>query len=275
MKLLAARHLWGVTEAWETAIPKFARAGYGAIESPLQSGAEHDRLLGLIKDSGLRYIPMGFTGVEGREASVAEHIASLRGQVEAAARLARSMPITHMTVHSGRDWFTLAEAIEFFKAAAKVEADTGVVIAHETHRGRVMFNPWRTAEVLREVPATKLACDYSHWVVVCERMPTDCPDIWQLAADRCVHVHARVGYPEGPQVPDPSAPEYARCVETHLGWWKQIWASQKKRGVQLSTFTPEFGPPEYLHTIPHTNVPVADLEKVCDWMKAKVEAAFG
>lgn len=275
MKLLAARHLWGVTEAWETAIPKFAGKGYGAIEAPTPAGADLDRLLGLIKDSGLKYIPMGFTGPWDREVSVAEHIASFRTQVEAVAKFASAAGVPHMTVHSGRDRFTLKEAVEFFTAAAKIEADNGIVIAHETHRGRVMYNPWRTAEVLQEVPATKLACDYSHWVVVCERLPGDCPEVFELAAERCVHVHTRVGYPQGPQVPDPSAPEYATCVEVHLGWWRQIWASQKKRGVQLSTFTPEFGPPEYLHTLPHTNVPVADLEKVCDWMKARVEAAFG
>ena len=46
------------------------------------------------------------------------------------------------------------------------------------------------------------------------------------------------------------------------------------RGMQVSTLTPEFGPPPYLHTLPHTNVPVADLADVCDWMSVRERANF-
>ena len=41
-----------------------------------------------------------------------------------------------------------------------------------------------------------------------------------------------------------------------------------------STLTPEFGPPPYLHTLPHTNVPVADLAAVCDWMASRQRDRF-
>ena len=33
------------------------------------------------------------------------------------------------------------------------------------------------------------------------------------------------------------------------------------------TIEPEHGPAPYLHTLPHTNVPVADLWAVNDWIK--------
>jgi sugar phosphate isomerase/epimerase len=220
---------------------------------------------------------MAFTGAWDREVSVGEHVSSLREQVRLVKEIGREVEkgVPHVTVHSGRDWFTLKEAVEFYREAVRIEEGEGVVLAHETHRGRVFFNPWRTAEVLREVPGVKLCCDFSHWVVVAERLLGGCEAEIGLAAERCVHVHTRVGYGQGPQVPDPAAPEYAGAVAAHFGWWKTIWKSQRERGMKVSTFTPEFGPPEYLHTLPYTGVPVADLGRVCEWMRERVVGEFG
>jgi hypothetical protein len=109
---------------------------------------------------------------------------------------------------------------------------------------------------------------------VAERLLDDCGPIIELAASRCIHIHARVGYEEGPQVPDPSAPEYQRHVEAHERWWDLVWKSQQARGFAHSTLTPEFGPPGYLHTLPHTNVPVADLDRVCKYMADRLAARF-
>jgi hypothetical protein len=41
-----------------------------------------------------------------------------------------------------------------------------------------------------------------------------------------------------------------------------------------STFTPNYGPPPYLHTLPHTNVPVASLSEVCDWQANRAREQF-
>jgi len=55
------------------------------------------------------------------------------------------------------------------------------------------------------VPELLLCADLSHFVVVTETHPAD----WKLTeaidalADRVIHIHARVGYEEGPQVNDP------------------------------------------------------------------------
>jgi hypothetical protein len=57
-------------------------------------------------------------------------------------------------------------------------------------------------------------------------------------------------------------------------WREQGWHSQLARGFAISTLTPEFGPPPYLQTLPHTNVPGADLTKVCDWMAARQRQRF-
>lgn len=270
MQLKPVRSLWGVDEPLDTVLPKLKSIGYAAIEKSydVNDPAAADGLVGLLKQNGLELITMGFTGGN----TVAEHVASYRQYVEAGIRLGA----TQMTMHSGRDAFTDAEADAFYREVVEIEKDLPFVVGHETHRGRVFFNPWRTRDVLLKFPDLKLCCDFSHWVCVAERLDWDdsSGSLLQLCADRAVHVHTRVGYEEGPQVPDPSAPEYARHVDGHFDWWTVIWKAQAARGMTHCPFTPEFGPPGYLHTLPHTNVPVANLWKVCEWMKTEVQKRF-
>jgi hypothetical protein len=40
------------------------------------------------------------------------------------------------------------------------------------------------------------------------------------------------------------------------------WHSQRRRGYQQTTLTPEFGADGYLHHLPFTNVPVAVMAAV-------------
>lgn len=120
----------------------------------------------------------------------------------------------------------------------------------------------------------KLNCDYSHWVVVCERAIDDLLPILAMCAERAVHVHARVGFENGPQVSDPRAPEWLQMCEAHERWWDLIWESQRRRGYSHSTLTPEFGPPSYQPVAPYTSEPLADLVAICDWMALRQRARF-
>jgi len=107
-----------------------------------------------------------------------------------------------------------------------------------------------------------------------DKLDDDWPEIIQLVAKHCHQIHARVGYAEGPQVPDPSAPEYADALEAHERWWNVIWMVQKIRGEEFAYVEPKHGPPPYLHTIPHTNVPVADLWKVNSWIGNRIATTY-
>src|SRR5262249_21443741 len=147
-----------------------------------------------------------------------------------------------------------------------ISDDLGIVASFETHRSRSFFNPWTTRDILRQLPTLKLTCDFSHWCVVCERLVDTEPDIIALCAERAHHIHARVGYDQGAQVPHPAAPEYREALDAHERWWTQIWRSQARRGLTVSTLTPEFGPDGYLHRLPFTGAPVADLEQINTWM---------
>jgi hypothetical protein len=79
-----------------------------------------------------------------------------------------------------------------------------------------------------------------------------------LACLRTRHIHGRVGYPEGPQVPDPRAPEWAPHAARHEMWWDAILNNLIAIGWQPITFVAEYGPPPYTHRIPFTLEPLSD-----------------
>ena len=199
---------------------------------------------------------------------MAAHLDSLRVQVEAA----KTMRALFANAHSGRDAWSEAESAQYFEGAVRIEKELGLPIAHETHRSRILFNPWITARMVASFPDLKLCADFSHWVCVSERLLDDQEEALRACAPRCLHIHARVGHEQGPQVPDPRAPEYRRHLEAHERWWGWIWDAREAAGAAVSTLTPEFGPPTYLQTLPYTQAPVADVWEICEWQaKRQVE----
>ncbi|HMP39199.1 MAG TPA: hypothetical protein PKA05_02370 [Roseiflexaceae bacterium] len=266
MQLQLVRHLWGIDEPWEVSFPRIRAAGYTAIEAPVPAVAEQSRFRALLDAYGFGYVAMVFTAGAG----VAEHVASFRHQVAASLAL---QPLL-INSHNGRDAWDAASAELFFTEALAFEQTIEVPVAHETHRGRVMFHPWATARLLDRFADLRLCCDLSHWVCVCERLIDDEIAIIEQCAQQTIHLHARVGYEQGPQVPDPRAPEYQRHLAAHEAWWDVIWQAQAARGDLISTLTAEFGPPGYLQTLPYTRMPVAELRDVCDWMAQRQAVRF-
>jgi sugar phosphate isomerase/epimerase len=263
MRLVLMRHLWGVEEAWETSFPRIKAAGYAGIECPPPEPTDRSRFQDLLAAHGLAYI----AGISTQGDDVQAHVDSFRRQLEQAAELSPLL----VSCHDGRDYWSRTESEQFYAAALAAEAAAGMAVAHETHRGRILFNPWITRDLLQTFPDLQLCCDLSHWVCVCERLLQTETDIIRQCAERCLHIHARVGFEEGPQVPDVRAPEYREHLEAHEAWWDMIWEAQAARGMQASTLTPEFGPPRYQHTLPFTGVPVADVWDISNW-QAKRQA---
>jgi hypothetical protein len=258
MQLVVFRSLWDIAEGWESAFPRIKASGYQGIENGLPLPADNQRFADLLQQYEFSYSAYIFTV----GASVDDHLASFRAQVEQA----RSLNPKLINCHAGRDSWTFDESKRFFTSALQIAADNGVLVTHETHRGRILFNPWITRQLLDEFDGLKLCADLSHWVCVCERLIDDQIDIIRQCADHCEHIHARVGYEEGPQVPDPRAPEYRAHLEAHERWWGLIWAAQEARGNTVSMLCPEYGPPPYQHTLPYTNMPVANVWDICNWI---------
>jgi hypothetical protein len=268
MNLKLVRHLWGVDlkGGFDQHLPRWREVGYEAVEASLRLVPDRVAFLRFVKDSGWQWIAQVFSREFVPGGTVREHLDSLRQQIEECLDL---HPL-FFNAHSGSDAWSLAEAEDFYGAVLELERRVGVAIAHETHRTRYFANPWATRAILGRFPSLKLTCDFSHWVCVTERLLEDCGDIIRLAAQHCHHLHARVGYEEGPQVPDPRAPEWSRHLAAHEQWWEMVWASQQQRGMVMATVTPEFGPAPYLHTLPFTQAPVADLADICDWMARRL-----
>jgi hypothetical protein len=272
MKLKLVRHLWGVDQerGLESFLPRWREVGYQALEVSWRYVADQPAFLRFLRQNEFGWIPQIYTNNFAPGGSVCRHLDSFKEQIE---ECLKHQPL-FFNAHSGSDAWSLAEAEDFYGAAIEFERKTGVTIAHETHRQRYFGNPWMTRTILERFPELKLTCDFSHWVCVAERLLDDCGEIIQLAAERCQHLHARVGFEEGPQVSDPRAPEWARHLDAHESWWDLIWAAQVKRGIDTATLTPEFGPAPYLPLLPYTRMPVADLPDICDWMARRQKDRF-
>jgi len=145
-----------------------------------------------------------------------------------------------------------------------------IPFAHETHRGRIFYTPWSTLRVLKQFEEIKVCSDYSHWVVVCERYNgilcgEEFEEVLALCKDRMEHIHARVGYGQGPQVPDPRDPFFANEVKGHFDLWNDLMLSFIAR-EKVITYDPEYGPVQYCPVIPFSEgKPIVDIEEIIDW----------
>ena len=274
MKLLLFRSLWSNGFNLKAALADCRSAAFDGIEGPVPSGpAERRSFAAALSAAGVPFIAEVVTGggYVPTDVSPERHLDDFRRQVENSLEC---RPL-FLTVLAGCDGWPLARSVEFFGRALECADRCGVVASFETHRSRPTFNPWATRELLAQIPGLRLTCDFSHWCCVCERLVLDDePEILALCAARCQHVHARVGYDQGPQVPHPAAPAYQAALEAHERWWTQIWRSQSARGMSVSTMTPEFGPDGYLHCLPFTSFPVADLSAINQWMAKREKELF-
>lgn len=275
MRLCLFKTLWGHSGPLANAVSSAVGYGFHGIEgqSPV-TPHERRELKKLMDDSGLTYIAeIVTTGnyVPDRQASPEVHLASFVRQAETAMEL---NPLFFTTI-AGCDAWSLTASVDLLGSITDEALKLGMVASIETHRSRSLFNPWITREVLWQLPYLKLTCDFSHWCVVAERLVMDTePDVLALCAKHAHHIHGRVGYDQGPQVPHPAAPEYRLALEAHERWWSAIWHEQTLNELAFSTMTPEFGPDGYLHTLPYTNAPVADLDTINLWMAHREREQF-
>ena len=258
------RHLWGVNLPLEQAASRFKAQGYNGLEGHFGDASARRQARAILEAHGLENMAMTFTQpdpVSGH--SVAAHLKSLeRGLAESL----ETNP-TRIVAHAGHDAWSEADTLRFFQAAVEQVSLLPVQVGFETHRGRCLNTPWGTLGVLKQFPNLKLTLDLSHWVLVCERFPDDQREALERAGDACVHIHARVGHAQAPQVNDPRAPEHSQALAWFEQQWSKVWTAQINRGEMVSSLTPEFGPPDYQPTLPYTGMPLSDLETVCNWMR--------
>jgi hypothetical protein len=272
MQLLLFRSLWTNGFDLEAALADCRSGAFDGVEGPVPLPRLERRTFATqLAGTTVPFIAEIATGggYVPTEASPERHLEDFRRQAEAALACRPRA----LTVLAGCDSWPLEESVQFFGRAIAIAAELGLPASFETHRSRPTFHPWATRRLLEQLPDLRLTCDFSHWCCVCERLVLETePEILALCASRADHVHARVGYEQGPQVPHPAAPEHRIALEAHERWWDAIWRAQA--GRETVTMTPEFGPDGYLQRQPFTDAPVADLAAVNRWMAERQRERF-
>lgn len=262
MNIVFAKAKW---EAWNDPLEPFlARAaadGFTATEIYLPSLSETpSEVAAAHRRHGLSLVAQ-FTTLGD---TPAQHLRHLDDWFERALNYS---PVA-IDCHTGADWFSFEDNLRIFRRALELEKQGGIPFCHELHRGRALFNANDTLRYIRELPELQFTADFSHWQVVHEsdRLERQTEAVAAVIA-RSRHIHARVGFGEGPQVSHPAAPEWSTQLEACLGWWRAIVAARRADATPLLTITPEFGPVPYMPVIPFENRPVADAWEVNHWMK--------
>jgi len=251
LKLLATN--WGFPGNLDEYCAKVKKEGYDGIEIWWQTEkAAHDELFSTLKKYNLE---VGFL-CAGSDPNYQKHFEQFTAMVDAAATQTIQKPL-YLNCHSGRDYFSYDQNKTFIDHTIQLSKKTGVIICHETHRSRILFAAPVGRQYIDKIPELRVTFDVSHWCNVSESLLADQQETIDLTLPRVDHIHARIGHPEGPQVNDPRAPEWSDAVKAHFAWWDKIVEMKRKAGQRLTILT-EFGPPDYMPTLPYTRSPLAD-----------------
>jgi len=244
---------WGYPGSLDAFCAKAKQEGYDGAEIswPLDH-KEQDEMFNSLKKYQLE---VGFL-CRGYNSNMQKHFDEFVKSIDGAANQTQQRPL-YINCHSGRDFFSLEQNKPFIDHGLELNKKTGITICHETHRSRMLYSAPVSRQYIEQNPGLRITLDISHWCNVHESLLSDQEETVQLVIPRVDHIHARIGHPEGPQVNDPRAPEWAEAVKAHFAWWDKVMEQKNKEGKRMTVLT-EFGPPHYMPALPYTIQPVAD-----------------
>jgi len=251
LKIMATN--WGFDGSLQSFCAKAKREGYDGIEIwwPMEQKDQGD-LFAALRDHELE---VGFL-CGGYQSDWKTHLDYFKKAIDAAANNTVQRPL-YINCHSGKDYFSFEENQAFIDHTQQLSASSGVLVCHETHRSRMLFAAPVARTYLEKNPGLRVTFDVSHWCNVSESLLQDQPATLDLTLQRTEHIHARIGHSEGPQVNDPRAPEWDTAVKAHFAWWDKVVQRKRQNGERLTILT-EFGPPDYMPTLPYTRQPLVD-----------------
>lgn len=243
---------WGQAHIpWNKFLDRVKREGYDGIEAGSNNTKEdNDEMLAGLAKHGLGLIAQHWETVD---ADIEKHAFEFEERLMGLASL---QPL-FINTHTGKDHFTFEENKRLIDIAFSISGRTGIKIIHETHRGRFGFAAHIARNYLQRIPGLRITFDVSHWCNTAESLLEDQDEAVALALSHTDHIHARIGFAQGPQVPDPRDPRWANEMEFHVGCWDKIIAEKKRSGSSI-TITPEFGPAPYMMHLPFSEKPLAD-----------------
>ncbi|MHC4308032.1 MAG: sugar phosphate isomerase/epimerase family protein [Planctomycetota bacterium] len=235
-------------------------AGFDGVEMQVPcNDAERNRLGSLLNDIGLDLVAQ----VRTEGSTVDEQIDFLEKELNRVLGLNTLLT----NVHCGKDYWLLAENIRVISNTQRLASELGIKILHETHRARATFCTTSTMDIIDALPEIRFTADFSHWCCVHNSLLQDQQDSVNRVIERSDYIHARVGSATTPQITDPRAPDWKEAVETHLRWWEKIAEHHKDSNSEFLPICSEFGPPEYMVTLPSTGKPIADQWDINCYMK--------
>ncbi|HEY8734465.1 MAG TPA: sugar phosphate isomerase/epimerase [Puia sp.] len=267
LKLLATN--WGFSGGLDAYCEKVKKEGYDGIEIwwPLEK-KEQDNLFASLKNHDLE---VGFL-CAGSDSNYQKHFDQFVQMVDGAAKQTVQRPL-YINCHSGRDYFTYEQGRTFIDHTTALTKSTGLKICHETHRSRLLFASPVARRYMETIPELRVTFDVSQWCNVHESLLEDQQETVDMTLQRVDHIHARIGHAEGPQVNDPRAPEWEHAVKAHFAWWDKIVEIKKQKGDVLTVLT-EFGPPDYMPTLPYTRQPLSDQWAVNVYMMQLIRSRY-
>jgi sugar phosphate isomerase/epimerase len=268
LKILATN--WGFNGTMDEYCGRVKKEGYDAIEIwwPMEK-KDQDELFTALKKYNLE---VGFL-CGGSQSNWKEHLDYFKLMIDAAAKNTLQRPL-YINCHSGRDYFNFEQNKAFIDHTIQLSRETGVLICHETHRSRILFAAPVARQFIEKIPELRITFDVSHWCNVHETLLQDQQETLDLTLSRVDHIHARIGHPEGPQVNDPRAPEWENALKAHFAWWDKVAQRKKQNGERMTVLT-EFGPPDYMPTLPYTHQPMSDQWAINVHMLKLLKARYG
>mgnify|MGYP001163386224 CR=1 FL=1 len=250
-KVLFFQTDWGRTDTMDAFCERTKAAGYDGIEVWLPSTEKEQKEL--MDALSKHRLLVGFLNGTNKSLPFEESLKAYENHLKKLVALSPE----YINCHTGSDFYTFEQNKAFINVANTISKEYDIPVYHETHRGRFSFNLPDTQNYLSQIPELKLNLDISHWMVVHESLLESNGEDLKAVLARTGHLHARVGHAEGPQVNDPQAPEWKKAVDRHLDIWEKVIRKHWETHDSF-TLTTEFGPPNYMPTLPYTKVPVSD-----------------
>jgi len=243
---------WGSEKLkWEIFFEKLMAAGYDGAECGIGSAASEKELNEIWTFAEKYKAKIIIQHYDTCDADFPKHFDLYCAWLEKV----KPYPCVKINSQTGRDFFSFENNKALIEETIQFKKKTGIEVLHETHRNKFLFAAHIAKEYLEKIPDLEITLDASHWVCVAESFLEDQTMTMDLAITKTQHIHARVGYPEGPQVPDPRIAAWQHALNMHLNWWDKV-VERKKNNNALLTITPEFGPYPYMVHLPATGDPI-------------------
>lgn len=275
MKIKFFTPRWGYEHIpWKPFLSSVKEAGYDGIEwFPFGEDGDYNEVLKLLEKYELDF-SIVMAVLQPFEKS-SEYVVELKKQLYQLCSLqtTRLAPL-FISAQTGREFYSPELIHACLDCCKEVSEQAGIPIYQETHRNKWSYAVHAVAPFLDARPDLELTLDISHWFCVSESYLSDQWTSVQKAIRHTKHIHARVGFTEGPQVYDPSLPEYAEALNVHLKVWDEWIAYRKKIGSKWCSITPEFGPPPYLVTAGRKEEPHQEQWRINLWMKDLLQRRY-